>query len=57
VTSDLFYKNSRAHYQGLSKFIHRQKIEDAIAREKQLKKWNRHGRINLFSDFNPGWKD
>ena len=33
------------------------RIEDAIAREKQLKKWNRSWKDKLISDFNPGWKD
>jgi putative endonuclease len=29
----------------------------AIAREKQLKKWNRAWKICLIEDHNPGWKD
>ncbi|HSY60296.1 MAG TPA: GIY-YIG nuclease family protein [Cytophaga sp.] len=33
------------------------RIEDAIAREKQLKKWNREWKIELISKFNPTWKD
>ena len=33
------------------------RIEDAIAREKQLKKWNRGWKNKLISDFNPEWKD
>ena len=30
---------------------------EAIAREKQLKKWNRDWKINLIKDFNPAWED
>ena len=33
------------------------RIEDAIAREKQLKKWNREWKNKLITDFNPEWKD
>jgi len=33
------------------------RIEDAIAREKQLKKWNRSWKKKLISDMNPEWKD
>ena len=33
------------------------RIEDAIAREKQLKKWNRAWKDKLITDFNPEWKD
>ncbi len=29
----------------------------AIAREKQLKKWNRHWKLNLIEQANPGWAD
>lgn len=29
----------------------------AIAREKQLKKWNRKWKLNLIEKFNPDWKD
>ncbi len=32
-------------------------INDAIAREKQLKKWNRKWKIELFEKDNPEWKD
>lgn len=33
------------------------KLEDAIHREKQLKKWHRPWKNKLINDFNPGWKD
>jgi putative endonuclease len=32
-------------------------IEDAIAREKQLKKWNRAWKIELIESMNPRWRD
>lgn len=31
--------------------------ESAIAREKQLKKWNRKWKIELIQEKNPEWKD
>ena len=32
-------------------------IQDAIAREKQLKRWNRAWKIRLIRSKNPGWHD
>ncbi|KIA91106.1 excinuclease ABC subunit C [Pedobacter kyungheensis] len=32
-------------------------IEEAIDREKQLKKWNRRKKETLINDFNPNWND
>jgi putative endonuclease len=32
-------------------------INQALLREKQLKKWYRQWKINLIEDFNPEWKD
>ncbi|NMB92176.1 MAG: GIY-YIG nuclease family protein [Parcubacteria group bacterium] len=32
-------------------------IEDAIQREKRIKKWYRHWKIELINKFNPDWKD
>lgn len=32
-------------------------IEEAITREKRLKRWNRQWKIDLIDDHNPEWKD
>ncbi len=32
-------------------------MEQAILREKQLKRWKREWKIKLIEDFNPGWID
>ena len=34
-----------------------QYVNDAIKREKQLKKWNRQWKINLIEEENTDWKD
>ncbi len=34
-----------------------QNPNEAIKREKQIKKWNRSWKINLINDFNPDWND
>lgn len=33
-----------------------QYVEDAISREKQIKKWDRANKNKLIADFNPQWK-
>ncbi|MBI1366641.1 MAG: GIY-YIG nuclease family protein [Alphaproteobacteria bacterium] len=34
-----------------------ERIEDAIAFEKRIKKWRRDWKIRLIEDMNPGWRD
>ena len=34
-----------------------QYVNNAIKREKQIKKWNREWKENLINDKNPGWND
>ncbi|ANH60349.1 GIY-YIG nuclease family protein [Dokdonia donghaensis] len=34
-----------------------QYVENAIKREKQIKKWNREWKENLINDMNPKWED
>ena len=33
------------------------RIEDAIGREKAMKKWNRAWKLELIEQFNPEWRD
>ncbi|MEL6357196.1 MAG: GIY-YIG nuclease family protein [Bacteroidota bacterium] len=45
---------------GLHKLIYfevHQYVNDAINREKQLKKWERQWKINLIEEENPNWDD
>ena len=69
VTNNLG-ERAQAHREGTgSKFttkyhVHRlvcyepfDRIDEAIAREKQLKKWNRQWKIDLIEEMNPEWKD
>ena len=70
VTSDLFtripqhknkaYPGSFTAKYNCNKLIYYEtygRIEDAIAREKVLKKWNRAWKLELISKMNPQWKD
>ena len=41
----------------LVRFEEFSRIEEAIAREKQLKRWNRNWKINLIESENPHWND
>ena len=34
-----------------------QYVNDAIKREKNIKKWKRHWKINLIEEENPDWED
>jgi putative endonuclease len=45
---------------GVDRLVHFEafeRIEDAINREKQLKKWNRAWKIRLIEERNPNWDD
>ncbi|MBA4162535.1 MAG: excinuclease ABC subunit C [Novosphingobium sp.] len=45
---------------GLTRFVyaeHHDRIEDAIAREKAIKKWRRQWKIDLIEKANPNWND
>ena len=52
---DGFSKKYRCHY--LVYAEHYNQALEAIAREKQLKKWRREKKINLIESKNPEWKD
>jgi putative endonuclease len=38
-------------------YEHFSKIDDAIKREKNLKRWRREWKIDLISNMNPDWRD
>jgi len=45
---------------GLTRLVyvgHHERIEDAIAREKALKAWQRGWKLDLIGRTNPGWDD
>lgn len=54
------YSKGFANKYNLNKLDYYEKFEypnEAIKREKQIKKWNREWKINLINDFNPSWDD
>ena len=69
VTSDLVGRvrqHKAGAHDGFSKrygvtrlvwFERHDRIADAIAREKQLKKWNRAWKIRLIESVNPEWRE
>ena len=69
VTSDLvkrIYEHKNDLSEGFSKkyqthtlvyYERHQSIEEAILREKQIKKWNRSWKIRLIEETNPEWTD
>jgi putative endonuclease len=69
VTSDLVkrvYEHKNKLVEGFTKrydvhllvyYEETSNVESAIAREKQLKKWNRQWKINLIEQTNPNWND
>ncbi|MHA7872893.1 MAG: GIY-YIG nuclease family protein [Hyphococcus sp.] len=45
---------------GLTRLVYAEahdRIDDAIAREKKIKKWRRGWKIKLIEDMNPNWRD
>jgi putative endonuclease len=50
-----FTKRYRVHRLVYFEFYDR--VEEAIGREKQIKKWNRAWKIDLIEESNPGWRD
>ena len=68
VTSDLqnrVYEHEHGEYQGFTKkynchflvyYEHFSDIEQAIDREKQIKKWRREKKDKLINSFNPDWR-
>ena len=49
---------TKEHYiHGLVYYEHHKEVEEAILREKQMKKWNRKWKIRLIEEKNPEWKD
>ena len=69
VTSDLrrrIYEHRNKLFPGFSSkynlnklvyYEHFQNIDDAIVREKRLKKWKRNWKNDLIQTINPGWRD
>ena len=55
-----YYKNSFTSRYNLTKLVYYEElnsIEDAIAREKQLKAGSRKKKVDLIENRNPEWKD
>ena len=52
---DGFTKKYRVHK--LVYFEETGDVENAILREKRIKKWNRQWKIDLIKQFNPTWRD
>jgi len=55
-----FNKDSFTAKYGVSKLVYyeiHQYIQDAILREKQMKKWERKWKLNLIEKENPEWRD
>ena len=54
------YSKGFVNKYNLGKLVYYEKFEtpnEAIKREKQIKKWNRAWKINLINDSNPDWND
>lgn len=68
VTNDLMRRSQEHKLRSMNSFTKKyqvdqlvyyevfERIEDAITREKQLKKWNRVWKIRLVEENNPNWR-
>ena len=55
-----FYKSSFSDKYNVAKLVYYEGfagIEEAIARETQIKKWSRAKKVELINSLNPEWKD
>ena len=55
-----FYKDAFTSKYNVSKLVYFEgftRIEEAIAREKQIKAGNRQKKLDMINRFNPEWKD
>ena len=50
-----YTKNTGIH--NLVYYEEHNSLQEAIKRERQIKKWKREWKINLIEKFNPEWKD
>lgn len=69
VTSNLIkriYEHKNKLVDGFSKkysldrlvyFIGTNSVEEALKKEKQMKKWKREYKLNVINEFNPSWND
>ena len=69
MTSDLLHRMQRHRRGSGSKFVKEYNVkklvyyekhkceEDAVEKEKQMKKWKRQWKIRLIEHFNPEWRD
>jgi putative endonuclease len=48
---------SKYHIHNLVYFDVTEDVNNALSREKQLKKWNRAWKVDLIERTNPGWRD
>jgi putative endonuclease len=69
ITNNLerrYFEHKENHIKGFTEkynlkklvyFEYTENVNDAIAREKQLKNWHRQWKINLIEKDNPNWED
>jgi putative endonuclease len=60
------YQHNNGHFEGYSKdhgchmlvwYEFHEDLQNARAREAQMKKWKREWKLKLIEDFNPEWQD